>query len=111
MSAGWIMVDKSVNPPVVKRKIDSITDVVQDNLRTIEKGLENDVSDNVKNDYKKRKLLQEMTIKSFILKKGPEFTTTIKKLETDLTTEMLTSGSWKNLKFKSYNFDALGKKK
>ncbi|EJY58081.1 AAEL017409-PA [Aedes aegypti] len=30
------------------------------------------------------------------------------KLETDLTVEMLASGIWKDLKFKPYNFDALG---
>lgn len=32
----------------------------------------------------------------------------ITKLETDLTADMLASGSWKNLKFKEYNLNALG---
>lgn len=100
--------DKSGGPPLIKRKIDSITDVVQDYLNEIKKGIDN-LPDNVRSDYKKRKLLQEITLKSFILSKGPQFSTSIKKLETDLTSEMLLTGSWKELQFKPYNFDALGK--
>ncbi|XP_077286266.1 phenylalanine--tRNA ligase alpha subunit [Arctopsyche grandis] len=108
MSAGWIMVDKSAGSPLVKRKVETITDTVQEHLKAVEKELDEAISDSIKNDYKKRKLLQEIIIKSFVLRKGPEFTTTVTKLETDLTTEMLASGSWKDLKFKAYNFDALG---
>lgn len=107
MSLGWIVIDKSGQTPLVKRKIDIITDTVQEHLNEIKKGIDN-LANNVRNDYKKRKLLQEVTIKSFVLTKGPKFSKTIKKLETDLTTEMILSGSWKNLEFKQYNFDALG---
>ncbi|CAH0399269.1 unnamed protein product [Chilo suppressalis] len=107
MSSGWILIDKSGGAPLVKRKVETITDTVQEHLNEIKKGIDN-LADNVRNDYKKRKLLQEVTIKSFMLSKGPQFATTIKKLETDLTTEMLLSGSWKTLEFKPYNFDALG---
>lgn len=108
MSAGWILIDKSGGAPLVKRKASSITDSVQDHLNEIKKGIDN-LPDNVRNDYKKRKLLQEITLKSFLLTKGPQFSTTITKLETDLTSDMLLSGSWKQLQFKPYNFDALGK--
>ncbi|KAJ8719248.1 hypothetical protein PYW07_016804 [Mythimna separata] len=107
MSAGWIFIDKSAGAPLVKRKVDTITDVVQEHLIEVRKGIDN-IPDNIRNDYKKRKLLQEVTIKSFLLSKGPQFATTIKKLETDLTSEMLLTGSWKTLQFKPYNFDALG---
>lgn len=72
------------------------------------KGDATTVSDAVKTEYKKRKLLQEVVIKSFILSKGPAFSTELKKLETDLTSDMLLSGAWKSLTFKPYNFDALG---
>ncbi|XP_050349646.1 phenylalanine--tRNA ligase alpha subunit [Nymphalis io] len=106
MSLGWIFIDKS-GAPLVKRKVESITDTVQDHLNEIKKGIDN-LTDNVRNDYKKRKLLQEITIKSFSLSKGPHFATSIKKLETDLTSEMLLTGSWKQLQFKPYNFSALG---
>lgn len=108
MSSGWILIDKSGGPPLVKKKVDTITDTVQDHLNEIKKGIDN-LPDNIRNDYKKRKLMQEVTVKSFLLSKGPQFATTIKKLETDLTSEMLLTGSWKNLEFKPYNFDALGK--
>ncbi|XP_037045807.1 phenylalanine--tRNA ligase alpha subunit, partial [Bradysia coprophila] len=108
MSHGWCYVDKSGGKPLVKRKVDTITDVVQEHLMSINKGLGQDIPDNVRNEYKKRKLLQEVVTKSFIISKGPEFSTTLKKLETDLTVEMLANGQWADLKFKAYNFDALG---
>ncbi|KAJ0178008.1 hypothetical protein K1T71_006881 [Dendrolimus kikuchii] len=107
MSAGWIYIDKSGGTPLVKKKVNMISDTVQEHLIEITKGIDN-LADNVRNDYKKRKLLQEVTVKSFVLTKGPQFATTIKKLETDLTSEMLLSGAWKSLQFKPYNFDALG---
>lgn len=107
MSQGWIMVDKTVNPPLVKRKVDKIEDSVQQNLIAIVNG-KTDLAADLVTEYKKRKLLQEITTKSFILSKGPEYATTLTKLETDLTVDMLASGLWKDLKFKSYNFDALG---
>jgi phenylalanyl-tRNA synthetase alpha chain len=108
MSQGWIVIDKSGKAPLVKKKVDTIDDVVQQHLIEIQSGKSANIPDNVKNDYKKRKLVLENTIKSFIISKGAEFTTSLTKLETDLTSDMLTSGAWKSLKFKEYNFDALG---
>lgn len=108
MSAGWILVDKSTGAPIVKRKVESITDTVRLHLKNICSGYHDEIPDKVKQEYKKRKLIQEVVVKSFVLSKGPEFSTTITKLETDLTSEMIASGSWKNLKFKDYNLDALG---
>ncbi|XP_059610432.1 phenylalanine--tRNA ligase alpha subunit [Phlebotomus argentipes] len=108
MSHGWIAVDKSGKAPLVKRKVETIEDVVQQHLLEISRGGGQEIADNVKLDYKKRKLLQENVTKSFVLSRGPEFTTSLTKLETDLTVEMLASGLWQNLKFKAYNFDALG---
>ncbi|XP_056636780.1 phenylalanine--tRNA ligase alpha subunit [Diorhabda sublineata] len=108
MSAGWIAVDKTVNPPLVKKKVPSIEDIVREHLKQVTKGDLSKISDKEKQEYKKRKLIQEVIVKSYNLKKGPEFSLTLTKLETDLTAEMINSGSWKNLKFKEYNFDALG---
>lgn len=108
MALNWVVMDKSGKPPLIKRKVDSITDTVKSHLVDIASAKGQDIPDSIRTDYKKRKLLQEVTTKSFLLRKGPEFSTTLTKLETDLTVEMLTSGLWKNLKFKSYNFDALG---
>ena len=74
----------------------------------IVKGESNLVDDKTKNDYKKRKLVQEVTIKGYSVRKGSAFTTKIEKPETDLTPEMIASGAWKTAKFKPYNFQALG---
>ncbi|BFG00878.1 phenylalanine--tRNA ligase alpha subunit [Drosophila madeirensis] len=107
MANGWILVDKSEKPPLVKRKVPTIVDTVMELLNQVAQG-KTDLPANTVADFKKRKLLQETTIKSFVLSKGPEFATTLTKLETDLTVEMLANGLWQQLKFKSYNFDALG---
>ncbi|XP_011685292.1 PREDICTED: probable phenylalanine--tRNA ligase alpha subunit isoform X2 [Wasmannia auropunctata] len=103
MVAGWIELDKSGNVPTVRRKIPSIVDVTQTHLKNL-----TDVPENVKAEYKKRKLLQEVVIKIMHLEKGPNFSTKIEKLEADLTSDLLTNGAWKDKKFKPYNFDALG---
>ncbi|VEN34985.1 unnamed protein product [Callosobruchus maculatus] len=108
MSAGWIQVDKSCVPPLVKKKVPEIVDTVQEHMNQIIKGDILNISDKDKQEYKKRKLIQEVVVKSFNLTKGPDFSLTLTKLETDLTSDMLLAGSWKKLKFKDYNFEALG---
>lgn len=57
---------------------------------------------------KKRKLIQEVTVKSFDVERGTQFSLNIEKAETDITAEMLAKGTWKEKQFKEYNFDALG---
>lgn len=108
MAQGWIVVDKSGDKPLIKKKVDSIVDTVQEHLKQIDSGSTEAIADSVRNEYKKRKLLQETTIKSFVISKGKEFATTLKKLEADLTSDMLSSGLWNTLTFKPYNLDALG---
>jgi len=108
MSAGWISMDKSSKPPLVKRKVDSAEDVVKNFLADIVKTGGSSVPEKEKADLKKRKLVQEMVEKVYILEKGENFSTSITKAETDLTAEMISNGSWKDVSFKPYNFDALG---
>ena len=108
MSAGWITLDKSSGKPIVKRKVESIEDTIKANLIKIKNGEE--VSDKDKLEYKKRKLIQEVTDKIYVLTKGSNFSTTPVKAETELTPDMITSGSWKTSNFKPYNFIALGSK-
>lgn len=59
-------------------------------------------------DLKKRKLIKIQKIIHFTASKGPEFALEIKKQETELTAEMIATGSWKTVDFKPYNFKALG---
>ncbi|XP_050596219.1 phenylalanine--tRNA ligase alpha subunit isoform X2 [Bombus affinis] len=103
LQAGWIVIDKSNGKPIVKKKVASITDVTQNDLKTLAS-----LTDRLKNEYKKRKLIQEIVIKFVQLEKGPNFTTTIEKQETELTADLLINGAWKDRKFKPYNFEALG---
>ncbi|KAF9534187.1 phenylalanine-tRNA ligase [Crepidotus variabilis] len=59
-------------------------------------------------DLRKRKLIIQKKGQWFTVKKGSQFSTSTAKPETDLTTEMLTSGSWKTSSYKKYNFEAEG---
>ncbi|XP_020280780.1 phenylalanine--tRNA ligase alpha subunit isoform X1 [Pseudomyrmex gracilis] len=103
LAAGWIEIDKSKGAPIVRKKVPSIVDVIQTHLKDLTQ-----IPDNVKAEYKKRKLLQEVIIKIMHLEKGPNFSTKLEKLEADLTSDLLTNNAWKSKKFKPYNFDALG---
>lgn len=108
MSSGWIFVDKKSGKPLIRRKVESIEDVVQSHLIAISNKDEKSVPDNLKEEYKKRKLIEKVVVKSLLLSKGSEFSLSIEKQETDLTADLLTTGAWKEKKFKDYNFDALG---
>jgi phenylalanyl-tRNA synthetase alpha chain len=83
-------------------------DQVQKNLKALSKDVTVNVDAATVNDYKKRKLMQQVTLTSFKISKGSHFTTTIEKPETDLTPEMMASGDWRTRKFKPINFNALG---
>ncbi|KAG5279758.1 hypothetical protein AALO_G00081270 [Alosa alosa] len=109
MSNKWIRVDKGHEAgPKVFRMVEKIDDSVQGKLVQIQKGIAADVDEKEKNELKKRKLLTEVTVKSYWITKGPSFSTIITKQEAELTPEMITSGSWKQKSFKPYNFEALG---
>ncbi|KAI0602578.1 tRNA synthetases class II core domain (F)-domain-containing protein [Biscogniauxia sp. FL1348] len=86
--------------------VDSISDVTRDQLRVIQETRTHDAK--IIADLKKRKLLKMQKIISFKIHKGAKFALEMVKEETDLTVEMLASGSWKTATFKPYNFKALG---
>lgn len=50
-------------------------------------------------DLKKRKMLKMQKVISFRISKGPKFALEMVKEETDLTAEMIASGSWKKATF------------
>jgi len=107
MSNGWIFIEKA-DGGKVKRKVDSIQDLAKDTLDLISKGKDSDVEEKLKADLKKRKLLEEISEKIFRIKKGPAFSVNIQKVPSEMTPEMIQSGSWKSTKFKPYNLNALG---
>uniref|UniRef100_A0A6I8RMJ8 phenylalanine--tRNA ligase n=1 Tax=Xenopus tropicalis TaxID=8364 RepID=A0A6I8RMJ8_XENTR len=109
MSNKWVRVDKAAEGgPRIYRVVDSIEDAVKEKLQLILKGKADDVNEKDKNELKKRKLVNEVTVKSYWVTKGSGFSTSITKQETDLTPEMIASGSWREKQFKGYNFNALG---
>lgn len=57
---------------------------------------------------KKRKLVNVVSQKYYKVTKGENFQVERVKLETDLTADMLRAGTWKDAKFKKYNFNATG---
>ncbi|KAF8974446.1 hypothetical protein BDZ97DRAFT_1911627 [Flammula alnicola] len=59
-------------------------------------------------DLRKRKLIVQKKGQWFTVHKGPQFSTSTAKPETDLTADMLVSGSWKTATYKKYNFEAEG---
>jgi phenylalanyl-tRNA synthetase alpha chain len=48
------------------------------------------------------------TIISYLLTKGKDFTLSVERAHSEMTVEMIASGSWREKKFKPYNLDALG---
>uniref|UniRef100_A0AAX7SKD0 phenylalanine--tRNA ligase n=1 Tax=Astatotilapia calliptera TaxID=8154 RepID=A0AAX7SKD0_ASTCA len=88
--------------------VESIDDQVREKLLLVQKGHSTQLEEKEKNELKKRKLLSEVTVKSYWITKGNSFSTTITKQETELTPEMIASGNWKEKKFKPYNFEAMG---
>lgn len=91
----------------MEKLVDTIEDTTREDLKEIQRtGTHSNA--NVLKDLKKRKQLTMSKDISFSVQKGPQFSTTVKKLETDLTAEMITSGAWKTASFKKYNFEAEG---
>ncbi|XP_041091659.1 phenylalanine--tRNA ligase alpha subunit isoform X2 [Polyodon spathula] len=109
MSSKWVRLDKNAEGgPRIYKSVDSIEDTVKDRLQLVQRGQAGSLEEKEKNELKKRKLLSEVTVKSYWITKGSSFSTTVTKQETELTPEMLASGGWRDKKFKPYNFDALG---
>ncbi|GBE79530.1 Phenylalanine--tRNA ligase alpha subunit [Sparassis crispa] len=86
----------------------SIQDATQLELREVDSTGTLKAGEKALAELRKRKLIAQKRGQWFTVKKGPSFSTSIAKLETDLTIDMLTSGSWKTAQYKKYNFEAEG---
>ena len=88
-----------------------VADTVQDNTRDLLKGIQETKSladTKTLNDLKKRKLVTLSKVIHYTVSKGPKYAKEIPVEVTDLTAEMIASGSWETANFKPYNFNALG---
>ncbi|KAG8969412.1 Phenylalanyl-tRNA synthetase, beta subunit, cytoplasmic [Tulasnella sp. 419] len=86
----------------------SIVDVTQNELIEIRDTGSVQGGEKAINELRKRRLVTQKKGIWFSVQKGPNFSTSTAKPETDLTSEMLQSGSWKKATFKKYNFEAEG---
>lgn len=108
LASKWLKIVKdNNNASRVVRMTDNVDDTVQQLLLSFSSG-KHSFSDQEKNELKKRKLIVDVKRTSYLVSRGPCFSLDIGKEATDITQEMLSSGSWETAKFKAYNFDALG---
>eukprot|EP00397_Hematodinium_sp_SG-2012_P017533 GEMP01017934.1.p1 GENE.GEMP01017934.1~~GEMP01017934.1.p1 ORF type:complete len:504 (+),score=100.36 GEMP01017934.1:67-1578(+) len=110
MKAKWISMDKS---KFVTPVAESIADTVQEHLKSCDEALLADAiaalgGHAAIDALKKRKLVQIAGLTSYKVEKTSTFSTEIKNAATDLTHDMIVSGTWKNETFKPYNLDAMG---
>lgn len=84
-----------------------LTDETKDQLIAIQNPA-NQLDAKTINDLKKRKLVTPRKETDFHVVKGPDFSLELTKLETDLTSDMIATNSYKDLKFKPYNFNSQG---
>ncbi|EPQ59923.1 hypothetical protein GLOTRDRAFT_103431 [Gloeophyllum trabeum ATCC 11539] len=101
---GWIA--KEGNGLV--KLVPSIQDKTQLDMREVDSTGTLQEGEKALADLRKRKLIVQRKGQWFTVQKGPSFSTSIAKPETDLTVEALTSGAWKTSTFKKYNFEADG---
>nr|WCZ58720.1 phenylalanine-tRNA ligase alpha subunit [Seculamonas ecuadoriensis] len=107
MQRKWFKTEKRGKDVFVGRASEDVVDTVVEQLRTLSLGQPIDEPEFAK--LKKRNLASVAVVKSFSVTKGPQYRPQRAALETDLTAEMLASGSWENASFKKYNFAAAGK--
>eukprot|EP01024_Parvocaulis_polyphysoides_P008791 TRINITY_DN12633_c0_g2_i1.p1 TRINITY_DN12633_c0_g2~~TRINITY_DN12633_c0_g2_i1.p1 ORF type:complete len:502 (+),score=95.40 TRINITY_DN12633_c0_g2_i1:127-1632(+) len=107
MQQKWISLDKSDGKQIIRKQVDSIDDVVKQQLLDVQAGKEIDKKQ-AEILQKKRKLIKPEQWKTYKLQKGPKFALEKQKQATELTQEMIAKGTWKDAQFKEYNFNALG---
>lgn len=100
---GWIKKDKDLLRPNAESVVDETREQLQTIKRTQTLGDQKAIT-----DLKRRKLISLQKAITFKISKGPKFAREFVKEETDLTAEMLNSGSWKTVNLKPYNFKAKG---
>ncbi|KAK4467993.1 hypothetical protein MN116_008174 [Schistosoma mekongi] len=108
LSLKWISLIKNEDGVAyLHRLIPEVKDDVQQLLLEVKES-KRPLSDSEKSQLKKRKLVTELKRTSYLVRKGPSFSTDIRSEETDLSSDLLSSGEWQTAQFKAYNFNALG---
>ena len=84
----------------VVRLVDSVQDKTREELLSISETFGKGLNENSMKELKKRKLIDRQKKPWYSVCKGPCFSVNLEKLSTDLTVEMIQSGSWRSSKFK-----------
>uniref|UniRef100_A0A8C6Z0E4 phenylalanine--tRNA ligase n=2 Tax=Nothoprocta perdicaria TaxID=30464 RepID=A0A8C6Z0E4_NOTPE len=109
MANKWLRLDKEApGGPRVFPAVPAVQDAVQDSLRRVQQGDAAGLPERDRTELKRRKLLLEVTLKSYWLRKGSAFSTAVTRQDTELTPDMIATGSWRQRPFKPYNFAAQG---
>lgn len=87
---------------------ESVQDATQLEMREVDSTGTLKAGEKALAELRKRKLIVQRKGQWFTVRKGPAFSTSIAKPETDLTIDMLATGSWKTSTYKKYNFEAEG---
>ncbi|XP_011497781.1 PREDICTED: probable phenylalanine--tRNA ligase alpha subunit [Ceratosolen solmsi marchali] len=103
LAASWVELVKDKNDAILRRKVHSISDDIQKNLKELKT-----LSDDLKKEYKKRKLIKENIVKVMTIEKGSNFSIKVDKPEADLTADLLINDAWKGKNFKPINLDSRG---
>lgn len=103
MKNKWVQLEKASG--LLKPSSNTITDTVREELLNLQNLPAAQVA-----LYKKRKLAQTSIQRSFTITKGEKFSRVVVKYTAELTMDMITSGSWKELNFKPLNLgpDVMG---
>lgn len=101
IKAKLVKTSKVDNVAMLARLAESAKDSTQEILREAQAQRHVDPADC--DTLKRRQLATFEKVKFFLVKKGPAFTTTWSKPESDITKEMLLDGSWEKKSFKPYN--------
>ncbi|EDO15344.1 hypothetical protein Kpol_1011p16 [Vanderwaltozyma polyspora DSM 70294] len=105
---GWIVKTKE-NELELSEKCKDPSQLQDETKLLLQKIVNNEtVDDKTINDLKKRKLVLPKKLTDFIVTKGEDFSLELTKFETDVTSDMIVTGSYKDLKFKPYNFNSQG---
>lgn len=107
---GWIVKNKE-NELELSEKLDDASDLsdeTRDLLQKIVDKKHSEVNDKMLADLKKRKLILPKKQTDFAVVKGEAFSLELNKLETDITSDMIVNGSYKDSEFKPYNFNSKG---
>lgn len=107
MKNKWIRLES--DKASVTRLAEALPDAERDQLQAFVDQPSFDAHDKkIIEQLKKRKLVNVITSKSYLVTKGSEYQPERVKQETQLTAEMLRSGAWKDAQFKKTNLNAAG---